>query len=94
MLVRLGDNEDRSVADTRDRSPCRFPHHRDPEQALDLCVIGTGAVGPWLALEASRLGLDVLVLEAGAPAPGRADGVGTGSTPQSPIRGIMRRPAP
>jgi choline dehydrogenase-like flavoprotein len=43
-----------------------------PRRTVDVCVVGAGPVGMSVALEAHRLGLDVLLLEAGGS---RSDGV-------------------
>ena len=53
-----------------------------PDRVFDLCVIGAGPVGLSLALESSRLGLEVLLLEAGPRRrPGRSR-----TAPVAPVR--------
>ena len=57
-----------------------------PRRTVDLCIIGAGPVGMSAALEARRLGLDVLLVEAGSH---RSDRTGRVS---DPAEGIVNHP--
>ena len=57
-----------------------------PRRTVDLCIIGAGPVGLSAALEARRLGLDVLLVEAGSH---RSDRTGRVS---DPAEGIVNHP--